>query len=372
MSLALRDGSRPPRTAAKDPNLVTTGPRIENLQPIHNAPGRSAQFVFSPGGKRLVVYTFTPGKSAAFMIDPANPAEQTPVAQLDGLMSQVIAFDADVTRIVAVERVTDDPTRTRLDEPLRAWIIDRASGERTRVAGPWGEQISSTADEQMLSPDRRYLMISYFDHAAPTMKDGTPEIWHAYDIASGVATRVQLSERSAMLVGWTGGSGAKLRAVIQTGSDVGRRARQFVLVDPATGIVERSSVQPASVDPLVSSDRKLRMTLTPGVQLDVHNAATGRARTLKFHEDDRGFAKAEEAFTWLSPRYIRFDAQRTALIDAQTMKMSFLAGDEPSDGAGARGGDDTKPTYFSFSPGFEWAVTRKGEQLFIGRVIVPQ
>ena len=106
IALVVRDGPRPPRTPANDPNLAAAGPRVEDLKPIPNS--KDAQFLFSPGGKRLVVHKFEPGRSVAFMIDPANPAQQTPVAQLEGWMSDVICFDGDVTRVAVEEQMVKD------------------------------------------------------------------------------------------------------------------------------------------------------------------------------------------------------------------------------------------------------------------------
>jgi hypothetical protein len=387
IALVMRDGPRPPRTPENDPNLAAAGPRVEELKAIPNS--KDAQFLFSPGGKRLVVHKFEPGRSIAFMIDPAKPTEQTPVAQLEGWMSQVICFDGEVTRVAVEEQMVKDLKSFSGDAPRRIFIIDRATGQRKRVDGPWGEQ-GSLVDQHVLAPDRRYLAIRSIvpAPAAPAAAADAPPpppgakgrrqvVWHLYDVAAGSSVQANLPPEAgnAQMLGWTD-RGAGLRAVMKTGDrydDDG--PRQTLLIDPATGSATHSSVQPASVDPSISPDGSLRMTLAPGRKLDVLDIHSGRLRTFTFHEDDRRFAEDEWSLEWLSPRYIRFDAQRPGFIDVRTMKLSYLprvAGAANDESAGGDGEEEDKP-YFRYSPDFAWGVTRGANQeLLVGRVIVPE
>ena len=409
LALVMRDGPRPPRTPENDPNLATAGPRVEDLRPIPNS--NDAQFLFSPGGKRLVVHKFEPGKSVAFMIDPAKPAEQTQVAQLEGWMSDVICFDADVTRVAVEEQMVKDLKSFSGDAARRIWIIVRATGQRKRVEGPWGDAGSLFADQSPLAPDGRYLVIHSL---TPTAKPGASApgeaalgtenarprprrqaMWHFYNVASGASVQAKLPvapDEDVEMIGWTGGGGggggASLRAVMKTGDrfDDDERPRQTLLVDPTTGTTAHSSVQPASFDPFLSPDGRLRMSLTPRKRLDVLDTSGGRLRTFTFHEDDRRFAEDGSAFEWLSARYIRFDAQRPGFIDVRTMKLSYLprtGGTAATQGSEDGGGEDDGP-YFRYSPDFRWAVTRGGggggggdgggagdSGLLIGRVVLP-
>ena len=176
-----------------------------------------------------------------------------------------------------------------------------------------------------------------------------------------------------------------LRAVMKTGDRFDEDGpRQTLLIDPASGAAEHSSVQPASVDPFLSPDGKLRMTLTPRKKLDVFDIASGRLRTFTFHEDDRRFAEDAWSIEWLSPRYIRFDTQRPGFIDMRTMKLSYLpratdaaatatttASTHASGEAAGDEGEDDGP-YFRYSPDFKWGVMRgDDESLLIGRVVMP-
>jgi hypothetical protein len=67
---------------------------------------------------------------------------------------------------------------------------------------------------------------------------------------------------------------------------------------------------------------------------------------LIFHEDDRRFV-GPECVEWVSPKYLKFNGQRLALIDVKTMKMCFPVA--------ANGGKFASHSY-KFSPDFRWVL----------------
>ena len=67
----------------------------------------------------------------------------------------------------------------------------------------------------------------------------------------------------------------------------------------------------------------------------------------------------EGCLEWRGPRYVEFQAPRPAMVDVETMKMSYLTG--PDDHA-----------RYAFSPDFRRAVrTDEHGALSIGRVQLP-
>jgi hypothetical protein len=330
------------------------------------------------------------------MIDPAKASlsTPTPVARFDGWVSDVICFDDDVARIAVEEQLVGDRRSFSGDTPSRLWIVERATGARKAIEGPWGAQGALFADMKVLAPGGRYLAIHGRAPVPPAADAGVTgeraeggrraqAAWYLYDTTTDSSVRANLAAVTGApdieFVGWTG-RGAQLRAVVKTGERYDDEVRrETLLVDPATGQAQRSSVQPASVDALLSPDGRLRMSLTPRKQLDVREVASGRLRTFTFHEDDRRFAEDESAFEWLGPRYIRFDAQRPGFINARTMKLSYLPRANNASTTQRNDDGDDAP-HFTYSPDFRWAVTRGGgggggggrdDGLLIGRVVVP-
>ena len=92
----------------------------------------------------------------------------------------------------------------------------------------------------------------------------------------------------------------------------------------------------------------------------------GKRHRFGFHEDDRRFV-GPECIVWVSPRYLKFNGKRLALIDVTRMKMSF-----PALADGARLGSHS----YQFSSDFRWALFQReasdGEGLFLVPVEMPK
>jgi hypothetical protein len=95
----------------------------------------------------------------------------------------------------------------------------------------------------------------------------------------------------------------------------------------------------------------------PKQSLTLIDLATKIQRTFTVHEDDQRFVE-EESFHWLTPRYLFFEGSpRPAVIDARTLKMSYLH----SDFKGS----------LTFSPDFTWAIRSTDGDHEIAPVTVP-
>jgi hypothetical protein len=99
----------------------------------------------------------------------------------------------------------------------------------------------------------------------------------------------------------------------------------------------------------VKVEEKRRLVLT--------ETGSGKTREFVFHPYDRRHVFAEGA-AWASPKYLVFQGTRTALIDVDSLKMSF-----PSP---AESGFPS----FEFSPDFKRALGRKVDGTYLGRVEV--
>src|SRR5262249_12649006 len=110
---ALRDGSRPPRTAESGPNLPPSAPHVLDVRQILRR--RSSQHVWTPGGKFLV---YEDGATLfAHRPDSETPVE---VAHFEHPLWDVIAVDDSPTLLV-VEDVPEKPGHMSSADPVRIW-----------------------------------------------------------------------------------------------------------------------------------------------------------------------------------------------------------------------------------------------------------
>jgi hypothetical protein len=115
------------------------------------------------------------------------------------------------------------------------------------------------------------------------------------------------------------------------------------------------------IDNPLSPDRQHRVRVGED-ELVVTGTADGRERRFVFHQNDRRFV-GEECIEWVSPRHLKFNGPRLALMDVTTMKMSFPeSADEGQFGSHS----------YKFSSDFRWVLYRgegiDGEGLFLAPV----
>src|SRR5205807_281766 len=118
-------------------------------------------------------------------------------------------------------------------------------------------------------------------------------------------------------------AGLRLVAVTNRWQFDKKEPSELYLIDPTTGNLERQENVDArlEIDSPLSPDGTRRYRVGKD-ELIVTDMEDGNQRRFFFHEDDRRFV-GPECVEWASPRYLKFNGPRPALIDVTTMKMSF-------------------------------------------------
>lgn len=155
------------------------------------------------------------------------------------------------------------------------------------------------------------------------------------------------------LVGWRNGG-----TVVLTGTsfDKTETRRPFEL-DPVVGKLNALDRAPDEFKPRepISPDGRFTLRLEEKRRLVLTETGNGKTREFVFHPYDRRQLFPESA-AWASPKYLVFQGTRTALIDVDSLKMSF-----PSP-------KDSGFSAMEFSPDFKRALGRNVGGIYSGRV----
>jgi hypothetical protein len=353
-AVAMRDGPRPPRSPANDPNFTLDGPRISDWRDVPNSAGDSASF--GRGGKLLVL--IHRGKPATVTAVPLDQPDQIiPLAQVDGTVMSADLADADANHVLVCERGGDAKRLLDPSAPRRIWWIDRAAGTKRQLTGPWGEHGMAVGGDATISPDGRYVAIRSWP--GTVLDESRDAVVHLVDTTNGKA--VEVAMKNVIVRSWRGEGGA-MRAVgmivHRRGGDGGSPLRTL-LIDPASGAVADGTPADA-LDPAVSPDGRLRFAVHEHQSMDITDIGTGQTRTFTFYPDDRRFAE-DGNFAWLSPRYIYMETAKPAFIDVTSMKLGYLPTVE-------RDGEPLTP---AFSHDFRWALLEGKSGVGVGRVVEP-
>jgi hypothetical protein len=352
---ALRDGPRPERTPENDPNLTRIGPKIGRPRKLLSR--LASHYSFSPKS-RFAVYQDTATIFALAIDRPdSKPFE---IGRFDHSPWEIRVLDEDLNLLVQ-EGIPEMPGVKSSVDPMRIWWVDPKNKKKKLLQGP--EKDLNLA-EAAISPDQRYVA---FDQWRGLAKERT-KLLHILDRESGMAKVVESQGKDLSLVAWKT-TEAGLRAVAVTNRwlfDKNKSSESY-LINPATGMMQRQENVDArlEIDNLLSPDGKHRVRVDKD-DLIVTDVASGQKRRFVFHEDDRRFI-GEECIEWVSPRYLKFNGPRLALIDVTTMKMCF-----PSSADGAKFGSHA----YKFSSDFRWVLyqgeTSDGEGLFLAPVEMPR
>jgi hypothetical protein len=320
LALVTRDGPRPPRTPATDPNLTEDGPRIVDPRPILDTGFTHA--MFTPSGRHLVLKV---GREL-WAIDPAAPDQRTRLAEFDNPIHDVNVCDEGPTLLVQ-EGIQQDQRWISSDDPKRIWLLQH--GKKARRLR--GVEKGLGQCEQSLSPDHRFVALT--GSRQRTDNPWSYSIIYLLDLRARKTHIVDVPNESLTIVGWRGSSD-KLRAILVTNRWQTRyehAPKEVYLADPKTG--RRTKAREAA-DILarlegVSPDGRWQIQTFEddegsGAEFLITELATGDEREFTFHEDDAPWVHAE-ALEWIDSRYLRFHARRFALIDVETLKMSFPA-----------------------------------------------
>jgi len=354
LATALRDGPRPDRTPDIDNNLVSVGPRIDEVCCL--LPRRPSYCSFSPGGN-YVVYQDV---SAIFAVDPSQPDRPKELARFEKPICSIHLLDKEL-RLLVCESLPTLETGMSFDGPRRLWWVEPGSKGKQLLLGP---EKDISFGNPPVSPDARYLAIERWKERIGQRGRYTAVTF--LDRQSGSTKVAELQNESLNVAGWRG-NGSELRAVLIANRwkiDKNRPERIY-LADPATGklVLGMDVSVPDNETRPVSPDGKHRVEIEGKERLVVVNLATNEKRVFNFHEDDFPFV-GEGCVKWAGSRYLQFNAGRLSVIDINSMKMSYPT-PRPAPGTSAS---------YTFSPDFRWMLCQReeGEKagLFLGRVVV--
>jgi hypothetical protein len=349
---AFRDGPRPERTPDDDPNITRIGPKIGQPRKLLS---RLSHYSFSPKG-RFAVYQDRETISA---LSP-DQADGKPfeITRFDHSPWTWHIVDDDLNLLVQEGIPTTLGVKSSAD-PMRIWWVDGKNREKKLLRGP--EKDLNLA-EQPLSPDHRYVVLDQWQ-GNPRKGDRT-KVLFILDHDSGKTSICKSDKRDLTVTGWRQTNGApRLVAVTNRWQFDKKAPTDLYLVDPATGKLERQKNIDSrlEIDNPLSPDGKHRIHVGKD-ELLVTDVQGGTQRHFIFHEDDRRFI-GPECIEWVSPRYLKFNGQRLALIDVTTMNMSFPV---PADRA--KFGSHS----YRFSPDVRWVLyqgaTNDDEGLFLAPV----
>jgi hypothetical protein len=348
LAAGLRDGPRPIRSPANDPNFTNDGPRVVDQKDVPNS--LHCRAIFARGGK-LLILLHNDSTSVATAVSLDNPAQQTILEQFDGTIAHLLCGDPDANSFLLDERT---------GKSGQLWWINRATDLRMALNGPWGDQPRLSYGDNALSPDGRYAVVQF---VSGTIMDQKRDVdVYFVDVQSGASVKADVE--NGHVERWIQ-SGNGWRALMVDGNQLEPNMIPTTwLADPATG--QTTTVDPATAaqsGPAISPDGRLKLVLHPKTSLDVMDLAAGTTRTFKFNPDDQQFA-VDDSFVWLSPRYVRFETPHEAFIDVATMKMGYLPTLKTEDGS--------EDQWFQYSQDFKWAMMMTKTGWSVGRVVTPQ
>ena len=170
---------------------------------------------------------------------------------------------------------------------------------------------------------------------------------------------VELAGTSLELVGW---EGAIPKGVVLTGDryDKGTVQKTYAL-DPGTAQLSPLEAVPARFNSkvLYSPSQRRTVEVQEKLGLVIADAAGGRSQVFTFHPADRR-SLVSDSVRWVSDRYLVFQGPRTALIDAETLKMSFPVIRESGFNS------------LEFSADFKHALGAKKDGQYLGEVSLPE
>jgi hypothetical protein len=343
---AIRDGPEPARSEQNDPTFTLNGPIVTDLQLVPNSQEAAADF--SGNGNLLVYYDRSvPGTIRA--VDLRADRRLITIAQFDGRVQAVFCADGDDDHFLVVENMQTGPVAVGQQQELRIWWVDRSSGNRTQITGPWGLS-GLLYGQHRISPDRKYCAISAL---SGTILDSN-RVSSLYLVNLQTGNAIKADRDQITPISWRG-VGDNLRCVAVT-DDKGEK----LSIDPVTGqsmaIPNQSSTEPAT-----SPDGQLSFSVDPQKCLTINPLNGSPSRVLYFGPRDRRYA-AQEAFRWLSPRYLRFMTTRDGFVDVEKLKVGYLPTPPMSmdeDG-------------FEYNRPFNWAYSYAPGGIMLGRVVLPE
>lgn len=350
--LGLRDGPLPERTPENDPNLTLTGPRVANWKRIAET-NETCQF--SPDGGVLAITASEGGTNSKIYLAPiTNPSERKFLGQFEGmtLVQEFLSLDQGRALVVA-ETIRKNPKALSTSDPQKLWLVD-AQG-RHEIAVP-ANLTNWFAFKKCVSPNGAFIALHRWQNGAGKKNS---RVIHLGNLRTGAWQKIEMPGVELELVDWPGKTPA---GAVLTGSDYGKdEVRKAYSLDLATGKLSPLESIPAEFVPgnALSPDGTRSAHVIEKDRLVITDVATGRKHEFIFHPYDRRNAYADSV-QWVNDHYLVFQGARTALINADTLKMSFVE----------EKGSDIKGV--EFAPGFKLALGTKEDGHYLGEVQAAQ
>ena len=223
-----------------------------------------------------------------------------PLWHFDGAVNFVICADANANGFVVDENPGADSLAFGANATHRIWWINRTTGARNQITGPWGSRGYAIGKDR-LSPDGRYLAISCL--SGTVLDQNRTSNLFLVDMQDGKS--VQANGDNLFPIVWRG-TGGDLRALVR---HFLRNGSKTLAVDPQTGNVTPISSESDS-DRAVSPDGQWKFVVQPNVSVKFEPTAGGQIRTFTFSEVDRRFALPGEHCLAQSPLSPLFDGAR--------------------------------------------------------------
>ncbi|MCE9534763.1 MAG: hypothetical protein K8T89_27115 [Planctomycetes bacterium] len=181
------------------------------------------------------------------------------------------------------------------------------------------------------------------------------------DRETGKEKIVELPGKDLTVIGWKQtDAGLRCLAMTNRWRIDKKEPSDLYSIDPITGELKRQDAD-ARTEVGISPDGKRRVRVGKD-DLIVTEIESGKEQRFVFHEDDQRFV-GEDCVQWVSPRYLKFNGRRLALIDVTRMKMCIL-----------KTADEMKvPSHIcKFSSDFRWVLyqgeTADGDALLLAPV----
>jgi hypothetical protein len=349
--VGLRDGPLPERTLESDPSLTAVGPTITDWIAVGNS-NETCQF--SQDSSTLMITVTDPGQNSQLFVAPTvEPTKRKLLASFEGsiLVQTYLSTEQGATLLVTEMLRQEAKTISSLD-PQRLWLVDPQGKHEVR---PPAGLTNWFASKHCLSPDARFVTLGSWE-TQPDKKRA--RVIHLGDLQTGKWQRIALPATLLELVGWIG---EKPTGLVLTGLGVKKdEVRKAYSFEPITGQLSPLAEIPREFTPgrTFSPDGKRFHEVIGKERLVITDTASGQHNEFAFHPYDRRNVYPDSV-QWAGNRYLVFQTTRTALINADTLKMSYPTTKES--------GID----WVEFSSDFKLALGHKDGGLVLGRVLLP-
>jgi hypothetical protein len=347
--IALRDGPRPERTPENDPSLTLVGPRLTGWIRVAE---RNAYCRFTPDSRSIIITENGADTGAKlFLLSASQAGERRLVAQFEGGAAvHEFVGDTEKPTLLVIETIRRNPKVFSSGDPQRLWLVD----ENQKIEVPVRTGLTNWyLGRKGISPRGTFLALHGWI-TQPNKKRA--RVIYVCEVATRQWRTIEKPDTVLELIGWTNGNGIVLAG---TGFERGE-ARNAYTLNPATGQLASLNVLPAqfSTTNLWSPGGQLMAQLQEKECLFITDIAAKSTRQFTFHPYDRRHGY-RDSIAWAGDRYLVFQGPRTALIDVQTLKMSFPVA------------KDSGFNSLDFSPDFKAALGTKEDGNYLGRVELP-